>query len=123
MISLMRDDLEHPIPPALRPIFERIAKAFAEGDFTLTSNQIRGVEPIGQSTAEYIEKCVNAYGDRLVDLNPATWERSCYSFEGDYWVALVDLTTASEAVSDLTLHARIELSSHLKIWVESVHTP
>lgn len=121
MTELLQDDNEHPIPLELRPTFQRIAKAFADGDFSLASHKIESVDPVTGNVAQHISDCIGAYGDRLVGLNPATWERSCYRHDGDHWIGLIDLTTAREAVSDLTLHVRINLDPDLRIQIESVH--
>jgi hypothetical protein len=83
----------------------------------------RGVSPVDPATAKSIASNIRAYGDSLVRLHPATWERSVYRWTDGHWVLLVDLTTASEQVSDLTLHARLPNAdrSTLEIW--PVHVP
>jgi hypothetical protein len=118
---LERDDLEHPIPPEWHATFHRIAEAFVERDFTLQDHQIDGVAPIEPATAKFIADNITAYGDNLVSLHPATWEWAVYRWMDGYWELLVDLTTAGEEVSDLTLHARLsdEDRPMLRIW--SVH--
>ena len=123
MIELLRDDDEHPLPFELRYTFEEIANALAAGDFSLSSLKIEGVDLVDDDLARHMSDCVAAYGDQLVTLDRATWERSCYRHEDDHWIALVDLTTRNEAVSDLTLHARIDLDPSLRIRIQSVHVP
>ena len=123
MIKLEHDDNENPIPDELRPVFKSIADAFANADYGLQDHTIEGVELAGTDTAVNIEDCVAAYGDPLVGLDDATWQRSCYRKMGDHWAALVDLATENERVSDLTLHSRIFLDPGLRIVIDSVHVP
>mgnify|MGYP005984306927 CR=1 FL=1 len=123
MTHLKRDDDEHPVPDHLRGLLEQVAQAFSEGDFQLRDHSIGHVAPIAPATAEAIKKNVLAYGDRLAPLNPATWERSCYRWMDTHWQVLVDLTTAGEQVSDLTLHAILRDSGGLLLEVQSVHVP
>ena len=122
-MELVRDDKEHPIPVALRPIFKRIADAFANEDYGLQAHAIEGVSLADPETAANIADCVAAYGDPLAGLEDATWQRSCYVNIGDHWEALVDLATANEEVSDLTVHSRIFLDPNLRIIIDSVHVP
>ncbi|MDK2769832.1 MAG: hypothetical protein KYX69_19185 [Sphingomonas sp.] len=117
-----RDEQQHSIPEELRGHFVRIVDAFVAGDYSLQSAGIAGVDPIDADTAEYIEKCIAAYGDALAPLDPAVWERSCYGWSGDHWEMLVDLTTQHQEVSDLTLHVDVRLDP-LRIAVRSVHVP
>ena len=123
MIELKRDGTEHPIPTELRPIYGRIAEALASRDYGLINHPIKGVQLAGTTTAEYISDCVQDYGDPLTGLDESTWERSCYIGMGDHWVALVDLATCNEPVSDLVLHTRIYLDPDLRIVIDSVHVP
>ena len=122
-MTLLRDDNEHPIPPELRHTFAQVADAFANGDFSLASRPIAHVDPIDGDTARHIRACVDAYGAQLVTLDDVTWARSCYRFYDGHWIALIDLSTSEEAVSDLTLHARIDSEPKLRIRIESVHVP
>lgn len=123
MIELKKDDCEHPIPVELRPLFTKIADAFAQTDFELSTIDADCVTLADIGTPGYIASCVEAYGEQLAGLDEETWERSCYTNSDDHWVALVDLATASEAVSDLTLHSRIYLAPSLKIVIDSVYVP
>ena len=122
-MQMMRDDAEHPIPAELRPVYRRIADAFATRDYGLIRNPIEGVQLADSETAVYVAECVEAYGDVLAGLDEGTWERSCYRSIGDHWEALVDLATMHEPVSDLTLHTRIYLEPELRIVIDSVHVP
>jgi hypothetical protein len=103
---LARDDDEHPVPLAFRPIFRRLIDAFVAGDWRLERHSIAGVLPIDAATAKAMEANVRDYGDTLAPLDDATWQRSIYSWTGGHWAFLVDLSTANEAVSDLALHAK-----------------
>ena len=122
-MDLKRDDREHPIPIELRPTFVRIADAFADEDYSLLEHYIEGVSLADAETASYIADCVAAYGDPITGLDASTWQRSCYVNAGDHWQALVDLASASEKVSDLTLHSRIFINPDLRIVIDSVHVP
>lgn len=123
MMDWKRDDDEHPVPELLRGLFEQVAQAFLEGDFQLLDHHIENVALIEPATAKAIERNVLAYGDGLAPLHPATWERSCYRWMDGHWQVLVDLTTAGEPVSDLTLHAVLRDSALLLLEVQSVHVP
>ena len=119
---MQKDDAEHPLPEPLRSTFRRIADAFVAGDFQLRSHSIVGVKTVSPETARWIADNVSAYGDSLAPLNEETWKRSIYRWMGGYWQVLVDLTTSSEPVSDLTLHAKLfETGGHLALEVEAVY--
>jgi len=120
---LAKDDIEHPVPAERRVVFHAIADAFVAGDFALQAHAIDGVSPIEPSTAQYITDSISAYGDPIAPLKPATWDRAIYRWMGGYWQFLVDLTTESEEVSDLTLHATLRDSGNARIEVQSVHVP
>jgi hypothetical protein len=121
---LMKDDGEHPVPEPLRMTFRKIADAFAAGDFQLREHPIAGVRPIDSDTAERIAGNVAAYGDTLAPLNEETWKRSVYRWMDGYWQMLVDLTTTSEPLSDLTLHAKAqETGDGCVLSVEAVYVP
>jgi hypothetical protein len=104
---LQKDGAEHAVPEPLRSTFRRIAGAFVDGDYQLRDRPIAGVRPVEPDTAKWIAECVSAYGDDLAPLDEQTWERSVYRWMDGYWLALVDLTTGSEPVSDLSLHAKL----------------
>ena len=121
---LMKDDAEHPVPEPLRTTFRQIADAFVAGDFQLREHPITGVRPIDPDTAEWIADSVAAYGDTLAPLNEETWKRSIYRWMEGYWEMLVDLTTTSEPVSDLALHAKLyETGNGCVLSVEAVYVP
>lgn len=82
-----------------------------------------GVQPVDQETADLIAANVIAYGDRLAPLDEATWDHSIYRWMGGYWQALVDLSTVSEPVSDLTLHAKVYDADCSRLKIDSVHVP
>ena len=120
---LQKDDLEHPVPEPWRSTFREIVDAFVAGDFELRHRTVDGVEPLGRATADRIAENVSAYGEPLAPLNDATWERSVYRWMDGYWQVLVDLSTASEPVSDLTLHAKLYEGNGSRVEVDSVHVP
>lgn len=120
---MMKDDEEHLLPDTLRATFRQITDAFVDGDYELRRHFVEGVAPIPTSTAEHMADNVLAYGDGLAPLNDATWERSVYRWMDGYWQVLVDLTTASEPVSDLTLHAKVFAGEVLRVEVDSIHVP
>jgi hypothetical protein len=119
--ELERDDIERPVPHALRPMFHQIAEAFVDGDYGLLRSPVRGVDPVEPDVAKSISAYVLAYGDPLVPLDPETWLRSVYMWMDGYWAFLVDLSTTGAKVSDLTLHARLYHGSPLRLEIQSVH--
>ncbi|WP_156457689.1 hypothetical protein [Altererythrobacter sp. Root672] len=121
---LHKDDAEHPVPEPLRSTFRQIADAFVAGDFQLRDHSISGVRPLDPDTAEWIADSISTYGDAIAPLNEETWNRSVYRWMDGYWQALVDLTTISEPVSDLTLHAKLyEIDHDLVVTVDAVYVP
>ena len=93
-------ETELPIPIGWRPTFVAIAQAFVEGDYQL-SRGAPGGEGVDDKTASRIPRFVSDYGEVLAPLTDAIWERSICLWMEDYWQAIVDLCTESEAVSDL----------------------
>ena len=121
---LPKDDAEHPVPEPLRSTFRQIADAFVAGDFQLRDHPIAGVRPIDPATAKWIADNISAYGEMLAPLNEETWDRSIYRWMEGYWQMLVELTTRSEPVSDLTLHAKLyETGGGFELVVEAVYVP
>lgn len=121
---LQKDDAEHPVPEPLRSTFRQIAEAFVARDFQLRDHPVAGVKPIDPDTAERIANNISAYGETLAPLNEQTWERSIYRWMDGYWYMLVDLTTWSEPVSDLALHAKLyETADDCLLEVEAVYVP
>jgi hypothetical protein len=121
---LCKDDAEHPLPEPVRDVFRRIAEAFVAGDFQLHSHPVAEVKPVDPETAQRMRDYVSAYGGTLARLDEATWERSAYRWMEGYWDVLVDLTTTSEPVSDLTLHAKLsEKDDGFEVALEGVWVP
>ena len=120
---LEKDDLEHPVPELWRPRFRQIVDAFLVGDFQLRDCPVQSVDPVELATAERIASNIAAYGDRLAPLSDATWARSVYRWMDGYWQMLVDLTTQTEPVSDLTLHAKLHDGDDPRLVIDSVHVP
>ena len=52
-----------------------------------------------------------------------TWERSVYRWIGGYWQVPVKLSTKSEPVSALTLHAKIHEEDYSRQTIDSGHVP
>ena len=113
---LQKDGFEHAVPEPMHSTFRQIAGAFVHGDYQLRDHPIAGVRPVERDTAEWIAECVSAYGDDLEPLNEQTWERSIYRWMDGYWLALVDLTTSSEPVSDLSLLAKLYEDGDVEVY-------
>jgi hypothetical protein len=121
---LWKDDAEHPLPDPVRAVFRRVADAFVAGDFQLESQPVAEVKSIDPETAQRMRDYISAYGDTLAPLDEATWERSVCLWMNGYWQVLVDLTTTSEPVSDLTLHAKLyEKDDGFELVLEGVWVP
>lgn len=120
---MQMDEDEHSVPELWHPRFQEIAAALAAGDFQLCKSRVEGVEPVDRVTADLISANVTAYGDRLVSLEEATWDRSVCRWMGGYWQVLVDLSTIDEPVSDLTLHAKVYEADCSRLKIDSVHVP
>ena len=121
-LALSKDDGEFPVPVALRGTISSLVDAFAAGDFLLKDHLVMGIEPISPDLAQQVEASVSSYGDALVRLDEGSWDTSVYSWQGDGWILLVDLTTAREKRSDLVLFLNIGEGSQ-EIEVRSVHVP
>jgi hypothetical protein len=113
---LQKDDAEHAVPEPLRSTFRQIAEAFVVEDYQLRDHPIAGVRPVEPATAKWIAESISAYGGSLAPLNEQTWERSIYRWMGGYWMALVDLATGSEPVSDLSLHAKLYEEGDVEVY-------
>ena len=113
---LLKDEAEHPLPKQLRSTFRQIVDAFVAGDFQLRDHQIAGVRPVDVETADWIADNITAYGETLATLNEETWDRSIYRWMDGYWAAVVDLTTTSETVSDLSLHAKLYEGGDIEVY-------
>ena len=119
---LAKDDAEHPVPEEWRSTFRQIADAFAQGDFELRTRPIDRVVPIERTMAGHFADNVSAYGEGLDPLDEQTWLWSVYRWMDGYWQFLVDLTTQSVPVSDLTLHARVyEDAGDYRVVVDGVY--
>ena len=109
------------MPKEWRPVFSKIADAFVAGDYALRDHAIPSVAPVDPFVASDIARNISAYGDAVAPLHPSTWDRSIYRWMEGYWLVLVDLTTTTEQVSDLTLHAVLRDGDTSIIEIESVH--
>lgn len=122
-LMLAEDDQEHPVPEALRPRFRKLVSALVAGDFELSRHQLDAVSAIDVDIAEFIAGQIAAYGDDLVPLSEAVWQRSIYRWMDGYWDFLIDLSTTREVVSDLVLHAKLFDGEGGQIEVWSVEVP
>jgi hypothetical protein len=120
--DLDKSDGEHPVPSTWRSVFEDIVRAFAAGDFQLIERTVDGVAPIDEERAKHFELCADSYGDTIIELDPEVWDRSIYARTFGGWQFLIDLTTRSEQVSDLVLHAKFDEATRL-LELQSVHVP
>jgi hypothetical protein len=107
LAMLSKDDVERPVPEQFRSIFRAIADAFVVGDYRLCDHTIPIVRIVDSETAAWIAESVEDFGAKLAPLNDATWKRSVYLWQDGYWEMIVDLTTATEPVSDLALHTKL----------------
>ena len=89
----------------------------------LSEHPIDAVAPVDPEIARNMTAHIAAYGDELVPLNDATWERSVYRWMEGHWLMLVDLSTKGEPVSDLTLHAKLPEGNDMPLEIVSVHVP
>ena len=120
---LARDEAEHPIPEQWRSMFRQIADAFVAGDYQLRDHPIEGVVPPDPERAKIIADNIAAYGDPLAPLSDETWDRSVYLWMEGYWQVLVDLSTAGESVSDLTLHGKLREPDGSLFEIDLVYVP
>lgn len=123
MFMLAQDDDEHPVPDDLKPRFQELVAALVAGDFQLSKHSLGGVAPIEEDTARFIQGQISAYGAKLTSLSDEVWDRSAYRWMDGHWAFLIDLSTDDEAVSDLTLHAKLFDGPGGLIEVWSVHVP
>jgi hypothetical protein len=100
-----------------------LVSAFVDGDFEPSQHELAGISAIDSDTAKFIAGQVAAYGDDLVPLSEAVWQRSIYRWMDGYWEFLIDLSTTRETVSDLALHAKLFNDQDGRIEVQSVHVP
>lgn len=84
--------------------------------YQLREHSIVGVRPVHPDTAKWIAENISAYGDTLAPLSEQTWDRSIYRWMDGHWMALVDLTTSSELVSDLALHAKLYGAGDVEVY-------
>ena len=98
MIDPSKEDGEQPVPVGWRPVFEQIVHAFVGGDDAL-ARRVDSVEPV----------------------SPETWDSSSARWTGRHWEVLVDLRTAEEGRSDMTLVADVrERGAGYRVEVEAV---
>lgn len=118
-----KDDTEHPLPDEWRPLFRGVAEAFASGDYALKDHAIADVARPSADAAESIRRNIIAYGDTLVPLNDEVWHSSVCLWMAGYWEVILDLSTATERVSDLILLGRLYEDRSPRLEIVSVHVP
>ena len=115
-----KGDGVQPVPDPWRPIFCGIVHAFVTGDYALAVG-IEGVNPVSEDDARRMAASVEDYGATLVDLTDEVWETSIVQWTGAGWEVLVDLRTAEEGRSDLSLVAGVrEVDGVYEVEVEGV---
>ncbi len=115
---------EGPIPSIWRPKLNEIVEAFANLNIEAL-NSIDGILTISQSEFQRVLENIEAYGDKLTQLDHEVWDTSVYIWMGKYWELLVDLTTLREVVSDLVLFVNVyeKNASEYEFEVTSIHVP
>ena len=116
---------EGPIPSEWRPVFRAIVKAFAQGDFKLSSG-IPGVSPVSDDDAVRNREYVAKYGETLTELSDDTWKSSVciWSDLSGKWDTLVDLWTVREGRSDLVLQTFVtESNGGYQFHIHMVYVP
>jgi hypothetical protein len=121
--QLLKDEAEHELPQSWREVFTQIVAQFVRDDFQLADLPRNLCALVDADLAADMKANVQAYGDSLAPLDESVWDRSVYRWMDGYWQVLVDLSTCSEAVSDLALHCRIEDSNPPRLSVNSIHVP
>lgn len=77
-----------------------------------------------KKTHEFIQKSISSYGNELAPLDPQVWNYAICRWTGGHWDVLLDLSTASEPVSDLVLFLRvIEAENGYEMEAVSAHVP
>ena len=117
-------DDEVPIPEVWRPVFADIVQCLIRGDFQL--KDVVSVEPVSPETAHQMDTYVAEYGVDLVGLTEETWGFSACRWRQRHgrWDVLVNLQSAEEGLSDLTLRARVyESLSGYRFEVEGISVP
>lgn len=105
-VPALKDDEDHPIPSAWRPVICRIVDAFVRHDYGLAGG-IPGVAPVSPDTAAQIRDYIADYGDTLIPLPDEAWATSVCRWAGSYWDASIDLWTLDEGGDDLVLQLRV----------------
>jgi hypothetical protein len=113
---------ELPVPTAWRSTLCDIVESFKSNNFQLTD--VPNVKPIDPELAGIIRDSILYYGDALTSLPSETWETSRCIWMLEYWEVLVDLFTANQGRSDLTLFVNVfEVDDGFEFEVKSVHVP
>lgn len=97
-------------------MFHELVHAFVDRDYALARG-VASVAPVPPATARQIAASIEDYGATLVDLTADTWKSSVAQWSGRRWDVLIDLRTAEEGCSDLTLFATVR-ESHGRYTVE-----
>jgi hypothetical protein len=122
-VPAVKDAKQRPVPTAWRRTLQEVVRAFASGDYELTSG-IASVEPVGAKLAGRMRGYVKQYPATLVDLPDETWKSSVSQWTGSQWEVFVDLWTAEAGRSDLVLSARVfEAGDGFRIRVDGLYVP
>ncbi|HUR23963.1 MAG TPA: hypothetical protein VMZ73_08855 [Acidimicrobiales bacterium] len=115
-----REEGERPVPVSWRPVLSGIVRAFVNHDYGLAGG-VESVDPVPETTARQVAAAVENYGATLVELTAGTWQSSITQWTGWHWEVLVDLRTAEEGRSDLSLFVDVRpADSGYRFTVEGV---
>lgn len=116
-------EVELPIPSKWRTTIAKIVDALVAEDYVLRS-VVPSSELRSPDVASQMRSYIEDYGEKLIPLSEKSWDSSVYIWQGKDWLALVDLSTDKEEVSDLVMQLSIsELEADFKFTVEMVYVP
>lgn len=116
-------EAELPIPSKWRSTIAKIVDALVAEDYVLRS-VVPNSELRSSDVASQMRSYIEDYGEKLIPLSEKCWDSSVYIWQGKDWLALVDLSTDKEEVSDLVMQLSIsELEADFKFTVEMVYVP
>lgn len=113
-----------PVPERWRPVLGAIVHRLAIGDYVGLAREGLIAFAVDSSDAR-IGHWIDGYSARLVDLPPEAWAFSDYGEthgKPGYWWVIVDLWTAEEGRSDLSMEATVYDDGHeVRVEVNDVH--
>ena len=117
------EGLELPVPLEWRPAF----KCLVDGILEASPTQYFDGFILERMHAEKLRislENILAYPEPISRLSERSWETSIYVWSRSYWDVLVDLTTLSNQISDLVLHATVfERGGKFLIQPDLVYVP